>query len=91
MEKPLAYPWSLRRAFVFFLCFILPPIGCIYLFMNRKVLDKKDFTLYLLFALTNLSLHIVVAFFTRDFWIITLHYIISMIIIIYSNIPEKSS
>ncbi|MEH6888426.1 hypothetical protein V7024_01420 [Bacillus sp. JJ864] len=91
MENHTTYPWSLRRTFVFLLCFLLPPIGCIYLFINRKALNKQDFILYLLFALTNLSLTVLITFFRPDFWIIVMHYVISIIIITYSNMAGKSS
>ncbi|MGX5524985.1 hypothetical protein ACWKTN_29285, partial [Bacillus toyonensis] len=68
--------WSFKDKLIFFLCFILPLIGFIYILINRKKWDKKETSLYLLFALTNLSLTITVTFITRDFWIVTLHYII---------------
>lgn len=51
MQTVTSYPWSLRKMFVFFLCFILPPIGAIYIIMNREALQKRDFILYVLFAL----------------------------------------
>ncbi|PDZ61544.1 hypothetical protein COK59_17610 [Bacillus thuringiensis] len=38
----------------FFLCFILSPIGAIYIVMNRGGLQKRDFILYLLFAAINI-------------------------------------
>ncbi|QWI25696.1 hypothetical protein EXW34_31510 (plasmid) [Bacillus mycoides] len=76
---------------IFLLCFILPLIGFIYILINRKKWNKKETILYLLFALTNLSLTITVTFITRDFWIITIHYIISIILITYFIFTKKTS
>ncbi len=56
MQTVTSYPWSLRKMFVFFLCFILPPIGAIYILRNREALQKRDFILYVLFAAINISL-----------------------------------
>ncbi|KAB5628335.1 hypothetical protein E8M24_30760 [Bacillus thuringiensis] len=75
--------WSFKDKLLFLFCFILPLIGLIYILINRKKWNKKETSLYLLFALTNLSLTITVTFITRDFWIVTLHYIISIILISY--------
>ncbi|EPF02484.1 hypothetical protein ICQ_05789 [Bacillus toyonensis] len=83
--------WSFKDKLIFFLCFILPLIGFIYILINRKKWDKKETSLYLLFALTNLSLTITVTFITRDFWIVTLHYIISIILITYFIFTKKTS
>ncbi|PGE92338.1 hypothetical protein COM62_28345 [Bacillus pseudomycoides] len=70
---------------------MLPLIGFIYILINRKKWNKKETNLYLLFALTNLSLTITVTFITRDFWIVTLHYIISIFLIIYFIFTKNTS
>ncbi|PGZ07888.1 hypothetical protein COE47_33350, partial [Bacillus thuringiensis] len=44
---------------------------------------------YFLFALTNLSLNITVLFFTRDFWVVTIHLIINLLIIIFYNSNKR--
>lgn len=75
--------------FMFLICFILPIIGLVYIFVNRKKWEKIDITFYLLVALTNLSLSIVVTFFTRDFWIISIHNIICLIFIIGFIVCKK--
>ncbi|OOR51872.1 hypothetical protein CN354_25005 [Bacillus cereus] len=83
--------WSFKDKLIFLFCFILPLIGFIYILINRKKWNKKETSLYLLFALTNLSLTITVTFITRDFWIVTLHYIISIILITYFIFTKKTS
>ncbi len=83
--------WNLKNKLIFLLCFILPLIGFIYILINRKKWNKKETILYLLFALTNLSLTITVTFITRDFWIVTIHNIISIILITYFIFTKKTS
>ncbi|KAA0793058.1 hypothetical protein COM04_00035 [Bacillus wiedmannii] len=85
MQTVTSYPWSLRKKFVFFLCFILPPIGAIYILMNREVLQKGDFILYVLFAAINISLMI----FDRTMWMVAGHYVLGAIVIVFSNINKR--
>lgn len=54
----------------FFLCFILPPIGAIYIVMNRGALQKRDFILYLLFAAINISLWLLLMIFDWSMWMV---------------------
>ncbi len=77
--------------FRFLVCFLVPVIGLIYIFVNRKKWSKLDITFYLLIALTNLSLTITVTFFTRDFWIISIHNLICFIICIIFILCKKRS
>ncbi|PHB57276.1 hypothetical protein COE92_05780 [Bacillus wiedmannii] len=85
MQTVTSYPWSLRKKFVFFLCFILPPIGAIYIVMNKEALQKRDFILYLLFAAINISLMI----FDRTMWMVAGHYVLGAIVIVFSNINKR--
>lgn len=91
MKLQTSASWNFKNKLIFLLCFILPLIGFIYILINRKKWNKKETILYLLFALTNLSLTITVTFITRDFWIITIHYIISIILITYFIFTKKTS
>ncbi|HDX9612145.1 TPA: hypothetical protein ROY01_003224 [Bacillus toyonensis] len=88
MQTTASYPWSLRKIFVFFLCFILPPIGIIYIFMNREALQKRDFILYVLFAAINISLWLSLMIFDRSMWMIAGHDALSVIVIIVSNMNK---
>ena len=85
MQTVTSYPWSLRKMFVFFLCFILPPIGAIYILMNRDALQKRDFILYVLFAAINISLMI----FDRSMWMVAGHYVLGAIVIVFSNMNKR--
>ncbi|MBZ4223368.1 hypothetical protein LAE98_15035 [Bacillus wiedmannii] len=85
MQTVTSYPWSLRKMFVFFLCFILPPIGAIYILMNREALQKRDFILYVLFAAINISLMI----FDRSMWMVAGHYVLGAIVIVFSNMNKR--
>ncbi|MBK5486824.1 hypothetical protein JFT95_04560 [Bacillus sp. TH17] len=89
MQTVTSYPWSLRKIFVFFLCFILPPIGAIYILMNREALQKIDFILYLLFAAINISLWLSLMIFDRSMWIVAGHDVLGMIVIIFSVVYKK--
>ncbi|PGF09644.1 hypothetical protein COM59_07100 [Bacillus pseudomycoides] len=91
MKPQTLTSWNFKDKLIFLFCFTLPLIGFIYILINRKKWNKKETILYLLFALTNLSLTITVTFITRDFWIITLHYIISIILITYFISTKKTS
>ena len=91
MKTQTLTSWSFKDKLIFLLLFTLPLIGFIYILINRKKWNKKETILYLLFALTNLSLTITVTFITRDFLIITLHYIISIILITYFIFTKKAS
>ncbi|EEL60656.2 hypothetical protein [Bacillus toyonensis] len=88
MQTTASYPWSLRKIFVFFLCFILPPIGFIYILMNREALQKRDFILYVLFAAINISLWLSLMIFDRSMWMVTGHDVLSVIVIIVSNMNK---
>ncbi|MFJ1103491.1 hypothetical protein ACJTM1_06455 [Bacillus sp. GX] len=85
MQTVTSYPWSLRKMFVFFLCFILPPIGAIYILMNKEALQKRDFILYVLFAAINISLMI----FDRSMWMVAGHYVLGAIVIVVSNMNKR--
>ncbi|PEB18761.1 hypothetical protein CN683_11050 [Bacillus toyonensis] len=74
--------------FVFFLCFILPPIGFIYVLMNREALQKRDFILYVLFAAINISLWLSLMIFDRSMWMVAGHDVLSVIVIIVSNMNK---
>ncbi|KXY16239.1 hypothetical protein AT267_09195 [Bacillus cereus] len=73
---------SKTEAIVTFLVCSVPIIGLIYIFIRRKNWILQNFVHFLLFAVTSLSLKIVVTFFTRDFWIVTAFYVIHLLIII---------
>ncbi|PHA22254.1 hypothetical protein COI69_19075 [Bacillus cereus] len=75
--------------FVFFLCFILPPIGAIYILMNREVLQKRDLMLYVLFAAINISLWLSLMIFDRTMWMVAGHYIIGAVVIVFSNMNKR--
>ncbi|MDD1370425.1 hypothetical protein Q9B79_13815 [Bacillus sp. MHSD_36] len=71
--------------FVFFLCFILSPIGTMYILMNREALQKRDFILYVLFAAINISLMI----FERNMWMVAGYYVLGAIVIVFSNMNKR--
>ncbi|OWW08798.1 hypothetical protein C3496_12225 [Bacillus anthracis] len=75
--------------FVFFLCFILPPIGAIYIVMNRGALQKRDFILYVLFAAINISLWVSIMIFDRSVWLVSGHYVLGAIVIVFSNMNKR--
>ncbi|MDR4427475.1 hypothetical protein [Bacillus anthracis] len=75
--------------FVFFLCFILPPIGAIYILRNREALQKRDFILYVLFAAINISLWLSLMIFDRVVWLVSGHYVLGAIVIVFSNINKR--
>ncbi|WHT91027.1 hypothetical protein [Bacillus cereus] len=75
--------------FVFFLCFILPPIGAIYILRNREALQKRDFILYVLFAAINISLWLLLMIFDRGVWLVSGHYVLGAIVIVFSNINKR--
>ncbi|HFU6606443.1 hypothetical protein PDJ82_20440 [Bacillus cereus group sp. TH43LC] len=83
MQTVTSYPWSLRKTFVFFLCFILPPIGAIYIVMNRGALQKRDFILYVLFAAINISLWLSLIIFERSMWMVARHYLFGGLIVVF--------
>lgn len=89
MQTSTSYPWSLRKLFVFFLCFIIPPIGAIYILMNREALKKRDFILYLVFAAINISLWLSLMIFERSMWMVAGHYLFGGIVIIVSNMNKR--
>ncbi|RBP24987.1 MULTISPECIES: hypothetical protein [Bacillus] len=89
MQTVNLYPWSLRKTFVFFLCFILPPIGAIYILMNREALQKRDFILYLLFAAINISLWLSLMIFDRSIWMVAGLYVLGVIVIVFSNMNKR--
>ncbi|MDF9610651.1 hypothetical protein P5763_00945 [Bacillus cereus] len=89
MQTVTSYPWSLRKMFVFFLCVILPPIGTIYIVMNRGALQKRDFILYVLFAAINISLWVSIMIFDRSMWLVAGHYVLGAIVIVVSNMNKR--
>ncbi|WP_270342451.1 hypothetical protein [Bacillus mobilis] len=89
MQTVTSYPWSLRKTFVFFLCVILPPVGAIFIVMNREALQKKDFILYLLFAAINISLWLSLMIFEWSMWMVAGHYVLGAIVIVVSNMNKR--
>ncbi|OUB92164.1 hypothetical protein BK752_01080 [Bacillus thuringiensis serovar canadensis] len=75
--------------FVFFLCFIFPPIGATYIVMNRGALQKRDFILYVLFAAINISLWLSLMIFDRSMWMVVGHYLLGAIVIGFSNMNKR--
>ncbi|OTY47750.1 hypothetical protein BK742_06435 [Bacillus thuringiensis serovar pingluonsis] len=75
--------------FVFFLCVILPPIGTIYIVMNRGALQKREFILYVLFAAINISLWVSIMIFDRSMWLVAGHYVLGAIVIVVSNMNKR--
>ncbi|PFM92250.1 hypothetical protein COD05_04385 [Bacillus cereus] len=78
-----------KKNVFFFLCFILPPIGAIYILMNREALQKRDFILYVLFAAINISLWLSLMIFDRSMWMVAGHYVLGAIIIVFSNMNKR--
>ncbi|EJR03190.1 hypothetical protein [Bacillus cereus] len=89
MQTVTSYPWSLRKIFVFFLCFILPPIGAIYILMNREALQTRDIISYLLFAAINISLWLSLMIFDRSMWMVAGHDVLGVIVIVFSNMNKR--
>ncbi|MCH5438170.1 hypothetical protein [Bacillus paranthracis] len=89
MQTVTSYPRSLRKMFVFFLCFILPPIGAIYILRNREALQKRDFILYVLFAVINISIWVSIMIFDRSMWLVSGHYVLGAIVIVFSNMNKR--
>ena len=78
-----------KKNVCFFLCFILPPIGTIYVLMNREALQKRDFILYVLFAAINISLWLSLMIFDRSMWMVAGHYVLGAIVISVSNMNKR--
>ncbi|OTY50697.1 hypothetical protein BK748_23455 [Bacillus thuringiensis serovar graciosensis] len=57
--------------------------------MNREVLQKKDFVLYLVFAAINISLWVSLMIVDRSMWLVAGHYIIGAIVIVFSNMNKR--
>ncbi|PFU30832.1 hypothetical protein COK80_09115 [Bacillus anthracis] len=74
--------------FVFFLWFILLPIGTMYILMNKEALQKRDFILYVLFAVINISLWLSLMIFERNMWMVAGHYVLGAIVIVFSNMNK---
>ena len=89
MQTVTSYPWSLRKMFVFFLCFILPPIGAIYILRNREALQKRDFILYVLFAAINKLFCLSWMILERSMWMVAGHYVLGAIVIVFSNMNKR--
>ncbi|OTW67875.1 hypothetical protein CON07_17040 [Bacillus sp. AFS094611] len=77
-----------KKNVCFFLCFILPPIGAIYILMNRESLQKRDFILYVLFAAINISLWLSLMIFDRTMWMVAGHYVLGAIVIVFSKMNK---
>ncbi|ARO17204.1 hypothetical protein CN324_26070 [Bacillus anthracis] len=75
--------------FVFFLWFILLPIGTMYILMNKEALQKRDFILYVLFAVINISLWLSLMIFERNMWMVAGHYVLGAIVIVFSNMNKR--
>ncbi|AZJ19427.1 hypothetical protein CT694_06845 [Bacillus wiedmannii bv. thuringiensis] len=78
-----------KKNVCFFLCFILPPIGAIYILMNREALQKRDFILYVLFASINISLWLSLMVFHRTMWMVAGHSVLGAIVIVLSNMNKR--
>ncbi|MGH0430921.1 hypothetical protein ACQVPL_16845 [Bacillus hominis] len=89
MQTLTSYSWSLRKTFVFFLCFILPPIGAVYIVMHRKALQKRDIIVYLFFANINISLWLSLMIFDRSMWVVAGYYALGGIVIVFSNMKKQ--
>ncbi|PEF12049.1 hypothetical protein CON23_13560 [Bacillus thuringiensis] len=57
--------------------------------MNRGVLQKRDFILYLLFAAINIWLWLSFMIFDRTMWMVAGHYIIGAVVIVFSNMNKR--
>ncbi|PEZ24332.1 hypothetical protein CN337_10500 [Bacillus anthracis] len=75
--------------FVFFLWFILLPIGTMYILMNKEALQKRDFILYVLFAAINISLWLSLMIFERNMWMVAGQYVLGAIVIVFSNMNKR--
>ncbi|QHH91761.1 hypothetical protein FPL01_26150 [Bacillus pacificus] len=79
----------IKKNVCFFLCFILPPIGAIYILRNREALQKRDFILYVLFAAINISFWLSLMIFDRSMWMVAGHYVLGAIVISVSNMNKR--
>ncbi|MBE7118607.1 hypothetical protein [Bacillus cereus] len=68
---------------------MLPPIGAIYILMNRGALQKRDFILYVVFAAINISLWLSLMVFGRSMWMVAGYYVLGMIVIVFSNMNKR--
>ncbi len=57
--------------------------------MNRGALQKRDFILYLLFAVMNISLWLSLMIFDRSMWMVAGHYVLGAIVIVFSNMNKR--
>lgn len=78
-----------KKNVCFFLWFILLPIGTMYILMNKEALQKRDFILYVLFAVINISLWLSLMIFERNMWMVAGHYVLGAIVIVFSNMNKR--
>ncbi|HDR4306178.1 TPA: hypothetical protein QCP71_005489 [Bacillus anthracis] len=60
-----------------------------YILRNREALQKRDFILYVLFAAINISLWLSLMIFDRGVWLVSGHYVLGAIVIVFSNINKR--
>ncbi|OUB82670.1 hypothetical protein BK773_25920 [Bacillus thuringiensis serovar indiana] len=68
---------------------LFPPIGAVYILMNRGAIQKRDFILYLLFAAMNISLWLLLMIFDWSMWMVVGHYLFGAVVIVFSNMNKS--
>ncbi|PGO79100.1 hypothetical protein CN980_06925 [Bacillus cereus] len=66
-----------------------PPIGAVYILMNRGAMQKRDFILYLLFTAMNISLWLSFMIFDWSMWMVVGHYLFGAVVIVFSNMNKS--
>ncbi|PNK30440.1 hypothetical protein CBR59_08060 [Bacillus thuringiensis] len=66
-----------------------PPIGAVYILMNRGAMQKREFILYLLFTAINISLWLSFMIFDWSMWMVVGHYLFGAIVIVFSNMNKS--
>ncbi|AAP08242.1 hypothetical protein ACS94_19460 [Bacillus cereus] len=66
-----------------------PPIGAVYILMNRGAMQKRDFILYLLFTAINISLWLSFMIFDWSMWMVVGHYLFGAVVIVFSNMNKS--
>ncbi|GGE71121.1 hypothetical protein [Priestia taiwanensis] len=90
MEHQKPREWYLKGTFVFLFCVIFSVIGLIFVLMNRKKWTERERVTYLLFSLLTVSLEVITTFITRDFLIVSTHYILCLAIVLMHVMPMKN-
>ena len=81
MEK---LPWYLRKGFVLTLCIITPPIGYLYVYLNRNKWEKEEMITYLASA-TITSILWVMKFVPSQLYLYTILPVILVALFLYGN------